>query len=165
MHQAILTSSNLSFTYKDKKRDVSPYALLNNSGVWYLLADEGGTLKHFSLRHIINLTLQDTHFTIDSKIQELIDKSNTTWINQCTKEATLQVDKRAREYFLRKKFIASSRIAAEDSHALYVECQYSYDDEILNLAKMFLPFIRILEPQALQERLEEEMRGYLEAKQ
>ena len=51
----ILNKLMIHFSYNDKPRSVNPYKLINNNGIWYLLADEEGKLKHFALSKIKNL--------------------------------------------------------------------------------------------------------------
>ncbi len=46
MSAAIIKKSPVSFEYKDKQRIVNPYKLINNDGIWYLLADENSKLKN-----------------------------------------------------------------------------------------------------------------------
>jgi len=46
---AILNHHIVSFVYNDKNRVVNPYKLINNNGMWYLLADEDEVLKNYIL--------------------------------------------------------------------------------------------------------------------
>lgn len=43
---AIIANHPIKFCYKDKNRHVNPYKLINIENIWYLLADESGTLKN-----------------------------------------------------------------------------------------------------------------------
>lgn len=159
--RAILKQHTISFTYKSTPRQANPYRLLNNNGIWYLLADESGTLKHFTFTHIKHLRLEEARFKPSQEIESILEKSSTQWINPHTQGATLQVQNSAKEYFMRKSFISNIRLDSQDSTHFYITCEYSYDDELLNLVKMFLPFIKILEPAHLQEKLNQILQDYL----
>ncbi|BAM12509.1 putative transcriptional regulator [Helicobacter cinaedi PAGU611] len=165
LSQAILKHKIAFFIYKDKKREVCPYRLLNNNGIWYLLADESGVLKHFAFSRIKSLNVKDTHFTPSQEIESMIEKSKVQWINSNPKSVKLQVQNIAKEYFMRKAFISNMRVEYEDSMYFYVVCNHSYDDEILNLVKIFLPFVKIVEPVELQEKLERILQEYLKDSQ
>lgn len=159
--RAILKQHAISFSYKSTPRQVNPYRLLNNNGIWYLLADDKGVLKHFTFTHIKQLQLCEARFTPSPEIESIVEKSSAKWVNPHTKSAALQIQNTAKEYFLRKAFISNIRLDSQDSTHFYITCEYSYDDEILNLAKMFLPYIKILEPAHLQEQLNQILQEYL----
>ena len=44
---AIVRKSPICFQYKEKRRKVNPYKLINNNGMWYLLADENNKLNSY----------------------------------------------------------------------------------------------------------------------
>lgn len=159
--RAILKQHTIHFSYKSTPRQANPYRLLNNNGIWYLLADESGTLKHFTFTHIKHLRLEEARFKPSPAIESIVEKSSAKWVNPHAKSATLQIQNTAKEYFMRKAFISNIRLDSHDATHFYITCEYSYDDEILNLAKMFLPFIIILEPAHLQKQLNQILQEYL----
>lgn len=159
---AVLRHYCVSFTYKKKKRNVKPYRLLNNNGVWYLLADDNGVLKHFTLTQITNIeTLTHAKFKPDPKLEHAILQDETIWVGTAYKEAVLEVNNNARTYFFRKNFVSKPKVIEEKAESFIVSCTFSYEDEILNVTKMFLPYIRIIAPESLQMRLCDILRDYL----
>ncbi|MDE7174675.1 MAG: WYL domain-containing protein, partial [Helicobacter sp.] len=151
------------FIYKDKLREVNPYLLVHNDGVWYLLGDEKGVLKHFTLSKITCLQILETQkFTPNQEILATISQSYTTWISQNPILVRLKINNEAREYLFRKNFLIQYRILEQTPSYFVVECSFGYAQEALNLVKLFLPFVRILSPQSLQEKLENELKEYLE---
>ena len=126
-----------------------------------MLADESGVLKHFAFSRIQGLSVKNTHFVPNQEFESMIEKSKVQWINSNPKSVKLQVQNIAKEYFMRKAFASNMCVEYEDSLCFYVVCSHSYDDEILNLVKMFLPFVRIVEPVELQEKLERILQEYL----
>ncbi len=49
---AIIKLNPIEFFYKEKHRVVNPYKLVNNEGIWYLLAEENEQLKSFTFSKI-----------------------------------------------------------------------------------------------------------------
>lgn len=161
---AILHYQCISFTYKQKQRKVNPYRLINNNGIWYLLADDNGVLKHFILTHIKQIEIiAHSNFKPNPKLEEAILKNDNIWINTETKEVTLEISNQAREYFFRKHFISKPKIIEEKEDSFIITCNFSYDDEVLNLVKAFLPFITIISPLSLKEKLFNMLQDYITA--
>ncbi len=53
------------------------------------------------------------------------------------------------------------QLRTNSSGAIF-EVSYAFKDEVINLAKMWLPAIRILEPKELQTHLENLLKTYLQ---
>ncbi len=160
LKQASCHYQTIKFTYKGKDREANPYALTHYNGVWYLLAEEREILKYFTLSKISCLNVLQG-FKPSEKIIDAINQSLTAWISQNPILVRLCISNEAREYIFRKNFLIKYKIIEESQRDFIVECHFSYEGEVLNLAKCFLPFIRILSPQSLQEKLEKELRDYL----
>lgn len=162
LSMAILHCQCVSFTYKQKKRKVKPYRLINNNGIWYLLADDNGVLKHFALVHIMQSELiAHSKFKLDPNLESTILKNENIWLNVEVKEAILEINNQAREYFFRKNFISKPKIIEEKESSFLISCTFSYDDEILNVVKLFIPFITIISPLPLQEKLFNTLQEYI----
>lgn len=159
---AILNHKILNFCYKDKKRQVKPYKLVNFRGIWYLLADENDKLKHFSLAKISKLQLRDENFVPKQSFKEQIESNPNIWLGE-NREVILSLDKRAKEYFFRKEVLSNYKIIDEDETSYTLSTQVSYEDELLNLVKQWIPYIKILAPLELKTRLEELLKAYLKS--
>lgn len=162
---AILKSVSVCFEYKDKYRNVNPYKLVNNDGIWYLLADEDNRLKTFSLSKVKDVDALD-YLKVFSPKQEFlnqISQNNINWftVDELT-EVTLKVDNKAKEYFNRKNILPNKKVIKEDSNYFTVKTKVSFDDEILKLVKYWIPYIKIVEPKYLQQKLGDELRRYSE---
>ena len=145
-------------------REVNPYILMHNEGVWYLLADENGTLKHFALSKITRLEiLQCQKFKPSEEILNTIWQSLTTWISQNPILVRLRISNEVREYLFRKNFLANYKIIEESQNYFIAECYFSYANEVFNLVKSFLPCIKILSPEGLQEELNSQLQEYLDS--
>lgn len=159
---AITRESPLHFTYNDKQRSVNPYKLINNNGIWYLLADENQTLKTYTLSKIKHLQWDfKIHFLPKIEFLNRIEKNDTNWFSKEIVEVILEVDNEARDYFLRKETLPNKKIIQQDEYKLLVSTQISYDDEILHLVKYWIPYIKIVSPLYLQEKLSNILKEYL----
>lgn len=157
---AIVRHNVLSFVYKDKNREVNPYKLINNKGIWYVLVDEGGKLKHFALSKIKNLKITKQNFTPQQEFLQQIKEDASIWLN-ATKEATIKLDKKGKDYFFRKKLFEYCEIVDEDEKYFILNVRFSYDDELLNVVKQWIPYIKIISPLELKEKLHILLQEYL----
>ena len=160
---AILRHNVLSFVYKDKdkNREVNPYKLVNNKGIWYVLADEGGKLKHFALGKIKDFQSTKQTFIPQEEILKQIKEDTSVWLN-ATKEATIKLDKKGKDYFFRKKLFEYCEIVNEDEKYFILNVRFSYDDELLNVVKQWIPYIKIISPLELKEKLHKLLQDYLD---
>lgn len=159
---AIVRHNVLSFVYKDKdkNREVNPYKLINNKGIWYVLVDEKGKLKHFALSKIKNLKITKQNFTPQQEFLQQIKEDTSVWLN-ATKEATIRLDKKGKDYFFRKKLFEYCEIVDEDEKYFILNVRFSYDDELLNVVKQWIPYIKIISPLELKEKLHILLQEYL----
>jgi predicted DNA-binding transcriptional regulator YafY len=160
---AILHHRQVTFTYHDKPRTANPYKLINKNGIWYLLADESGILKHFAFSKIQRFKVLDETFTPDPAKRQRADESGSGWVSDDPFTGEVAVDRKVQEYFLRRDLLPDQQIVRQTDTALILSTRVAYDEEILGIARYWLPHIRILSPASLQTQLEERLRGYLEA--
>ena len=158
---AVVKNRVVECEYHNKARQLSPYKLINNGGVWYLLADDAGKLKNFTLSKIQNIKIGDHTFTPKAEFVKRIEKNDTNWFSSVESEVVLEIKSEAMDYFKRKEFLPNYQIKHEDSDKIIISTLVAYDDEILRVVKYWLPFIRILEPASLRENFERLLRDYL----
>lgn len=164
---AILKSSPVSFEYKEKARVVNPYKLINNDGIWYLLADENESLKTFTFSKIKKFKWEDETkiFTPKKEFLEQIENNTLNWFTSDELiEVTLQIDNEAKEYFTRKEILSNQKILEENENYFIISTKVSYDDEILKLVKYWIPYIKIVKPLYLKEKLDSVLKEYLDIK-
>ncbi len=161
---AILQNKQIACTYKDKPRMLLPYKLVNKNAIWYLVADEDGTLKNFSFSKMADLKVLEKTFNPSSDFIETIEKSGADWISQTEIEATLEIDNTVAEYFLRRKLLPHQVVISHTDKHLMLYTKVSYEDEILNIVKYWLPHIKIISPNSLCEKLDAVLNAYLSSK-
>ena len=158
---AILEHKCLSFEYKDKARLVKPYELSHIQGIWYLIADEKGILKHFAFNKIQRIEFLNKTFTPKAEFLKQLKKKQELWLSHNPKNAVLHIKAKAKEYFLRKPLPPNFHIIKDDAQGLLVRVSFAFDDELFKFVKTWLPFVMIQEPKAMQSEFERILKGYL----
>lgn len=158
---SILNNEQIHCLYNDKKRILNPYKLVNNNGIWYLVADENGKLKTYTYSKIKKLKVLESKFTPNSEFIKIIDKDEVNWFSQDELMVTLEIDKTISEYFLRRNILSNQKILEETEDKLILSTKVSYEDEILSIVKYGLPYIKIISPNHLQKKLENMLTQYL----
>ena len=159
---AILRREFVSFIYNEKPREICPYKLINTNGIWYLLGDEDGTLKTFTFTKIRNLKRDETRkFEPNDELVKLANGKKQVWFNDEMQEVILHVKQEACEYFLRKKTLLNYEIISHEN-GLTIKVKIAYDDEILNFVRAWIPFIRIVSPARLKEKMRTTLCEYLQ---
>lgn len=164
---AIIKKSPISFYYKNKPRIANPYKLVNNNGIWYLLGDENSKLKIFTFSKIDKFKWKDNakRFEPKKEFLEQIKQNELNWFTSDELiEVVLQIDNEAKEYFTRKKILPNQKIIEENEDYFIVCTKVSYDDEILKLVKYWIPYIKIVKPKYLEEKLDIVLKDYLARK-
>ena len=159
-----IEEKTISFFYNDKSRVVNPYKLINTNGIWYLSALENNTIKTYTFSKIKSLKISSDKFIVDKNILKEIEKSEINFLSKESKEVHLKIQNSAKEYFLRKKVLSNMKIVDNTDVYFVVSTNVSFDDEILNIVKQWIPYIEILKPIELQKKLEDVLKKYLESR-
>ena len=164
---AILKSSPVEFTYKEKCRVVNPYKLVNNEGVWYLFAEENEQLKSFTFSKIKQFSWKNESkvFTPKKEFLDKISQNDTNWFSQELIEVVLEINNTAKEYFFRKDILPNKQILEQNDNYFTISTKVSYDDEILKVVKYWIPYIKIISPLYLQEKFTNILEDYIKTTQ
>lgn len=160
---AIIKNSPVNFIYSNKSRVVNPYKLINNNGIWYLLADENNQLKNFTFSKIEKFNWEDElkKFTPKKEFLEQIEKNDTNWFSKESIEVVLKINNSAKEYFLRKEILPNKKLLEQNEEYFIISTIVSYDDEILRVVKSWLPHIKIMNPLYLKDKINTILHNYL----
>ncbi|EET79423.1 transcriptional regulator (WYL domain) [Campylobacter showae] len=158
---AVIKNRIVDCEYNDKERKLKPYKLINNSGIWYLLADDEGKLKNFTPSKIKRIKIKGDTFSANAEFLKRIEKNDTNWFSDAKFKVTLEIKNEAMEYFKRKEFLPNYEVVQEEEDKIIISTEVAYDDEILRVVKYWLPFIKIVEPLNLKKKFENLLRGYL----
>ncbi len=157
---AIVKNQTINFTYKDKPRTVNPYKLVNTYGIWYLSADEDGTLKTYSFTKIKNFKNTQKIFKPNKKFVDIIEQDAAVWFSQNRVEVHLKVDISVAEYFDRRQLLPHQTIVAKHTDHYEISAVFSYKAEAIKFVRYWIPHIEILSPVTLQQELNAQLDKY-----
>jgi len=160
LNTAIILHQKLSYTYNDKNRIVEPYRLVNTAGIWYLVASENDKLKTFTITKIKNLKNTEQTFEPNKNFLKIIDENRAIWFSNEMLEVLLQVDIKVVEYFIKKQLLPYQQIIQKTKTHYVISAKVSFKEEILRIARYWIPYITILEPIGLQTKLIKQLEAY-----
>lgn len=121
---------------------------------------ESYALGKLSFEDIKNFaTLSGIKSLYPSLSKEFINQLKQNELNWFTAdkliEVTLQVDNTVKEYFTRKEILPNQKIVEQNDTHFIINTKVSYDDEILSVVKYWIPYITIVKPLYLKEKLDD----------
>ena len=172
LEKAITEKKSVAMTYhrwydesgKDKSyHDVRPLKLVVYNGFWYLLAEHEGYSKKFYLKEIKSCLNEESTFVPKQHILESMENSLNIWFSPNTEpfEVRLWLDTDAVVYFERKPIGKNQRLYKQADGTAELFVKITHTEEIYPIVKFWLPTVRILEPQEMQEEFESMLRDYL----
>jgi predicted DNA-binding transcriptional regulator YafY len=168
VERAIVARCHVSFEYVKEEESksytaVAPFKLINNKGIWYLVARDSGKLKTFSFAKIERLSRLDTRFAHDSEIDKMLKEEDGIWLGEEKKEIVFKIAREIAGYFKRRKLIANQVIEKElEDGGLIVSAKVGHANQVLPIVRYWIPHIRIISPEGLQAEMEKDIRSYLE---
>ncbi len=148
----------------EKQVEVAPYRLINHNGIWYLAASDK-RIKAWSFSRIKNLNVLEKNFDADPEILRMLDEEDSIWFSEKKTEVVLAVAPAAAIYFQRRKLVSRQVIEKElEDGSLIVSGKFAHPDQILPIARYWLPHVRIVSPVAWREQLDASLADYLEGK-
>ena len=107
------------------------------------------------------MSLQTDTFTPSNIFLKRIEENNLKWLNASAKSARILVSPKAREYFERKQVFKSYKLIKDDENGILLEVNFAFDDELLNVIKAWIPYIKIIEPKELDIKLKNILKNYI----
>ena len=140
--------------------------IVNYEGFWYLIAldSSNDALRKYYLKNIKNITLLDSHFESNEKLDTLLDNSLSIWFDHNVEpyRVTLSIAKEVVKFFQRKPISNTQKIEnIYEDGSIEVSVEITNDMEIIVLTKSWIPHIKILKPAYLQEKIEKELSQYI----
>ncbi|WP_237560238.1 WYL domain-containing protein [Ferriphaselus sp. R-1] len=168
LEQAIIARRHIAFDYSKadgikRYQAIAPFKLMNHKGIWYLAARDGDKLKTYSFAKIAALRLTDTHFEPAPSIDQRLAEEDGIWMGEEKKEIVLKISREVASYFKRRKLIANQVIEKElEDGGLILSAKVGHVNQVLPIVRYWIPNIRIISPEGLQEELERELKAYVE---
>ena len=144
---------------------VAPYRLLNQKGIWYLAAVDGGKLKTFSFSKLSNVSTLDDTFVRDAEIDSRLLQDEGIWLTERQLKVRLLVAPNVAGYFKRRRLIANQVLEEERCDgSLVLSAEVGHQNQILPIVRYWVPHIRVLEPVELQAELDAGLKAYLDGR-
>lgn len=167
LERAIVARHHIDFDYAKAEGErryegVAPYKLVNHKGIWYLAGGDGGKLKTFAFGKLANLVLRDSHFPANPDVERTLVEEDGIWLNDQKTKVVMRISSHVAGYFKRRALIANQRIERElEDGELIVSAEVGHVNQVLPIVRYWIPHIRIISPEGLQDALEKEIRDYL----
>ena len=163
---AVETKSIIKCFYNDKNREIYPLKILNLEGFWYLIVYEpiDNKIKTFHLNTIKNIEVLNTHFSFDEEKINSFDNAISAYYKPENESILVQlfIDKEVSRYVMRKPLNKSQRVLKiYDDESCDVELTITDFMEIIPTIQRYLPFIGVIEPQELKNRVKMNIDLYL----
>jgi len=141
---------------------VEPYRLLNHKGIWYLVAKEGSRVKTFAFSSVEDLLVSETTFEADPEVEKAFE-GDSLWIGAEPMEVIVSVASSVAHHFRRRPVLVNQSIVKElDDGGLLVSTRVGHENEVLPQVRYWIPHLRIVRPESLQERMVAELAAYVE---
>ncbi|NIY47514.1 helix-turn-helix transcriptional regulator [Cedecea colo] len=166
LQKAIDERRRVSFKYfkraEQQTYSVEPYQLINHNGVWYLAALHNKKMKKFTLGKISALQCTFDLFTRSADLLEELKNEESVWSNEQKFKVIIKVSSEVTEYFQRRNLVVGQVVEKVlTDGGLIISTTVSHKNEVLPVVQYWLPHLRIISPESLQQEMEAEIRGYL----
>lgn len=168
LRRAILERTKVNFSYLKPGGEirrfeaVDPYRLVNQNGIWYLLARRGDDLKTFAFTRMREIFCSAEKFTHDPVVDQEIDSNDSIWFGGQKTRVLVQVGADVAHFFERRKLLPGQTISRKKPDgSLLLVAWANHKEQVLPVVRYWVPHLRILEPVGWQEALETSMQRYL----
>ena len=163
--KAIQEHRQIGFVYKGEPRLVQPYRLIHHHGSWYLAAVRKDQLRTYRISHIqlMHATHEYPQFIPDQDIVKVVEDDDSIWFGQDKQEIILSIDSQVAFYFKQRSILPEQQIVRElGDGGLLVSSKINHDMQLLPLIRFWIPHLKIVNPERLQDEMEKGLKEYLE---
>ncbi len=163
---AVETKSIIKCLYNKKYREIYPLKILNLEGFWYLIIYEpnDNKIKTFHLNTIKNIEVLHCNFRFDEEKINSFDNAISAYYKPEKEPILVQlfIDKEVSRYVMRKPLNKSQRVLKiYDDESCDVELTITDYMEIIPTIQRYIPFIGVIEPQELIDRVRKNIEMYV----
>ena len=166
--EAILSNNTIQVRFRTDTKDIkiklNPIKIVNFDGLWYLIAiDETKKVKSYYIKNISLLKVYKATFNIPKRVEILLNNAINIWFNDNEPfKVIMQIDNSVIKYFKQKPISNTQTIIDEDEHITTIELYATSDWEIIPIVKSWIPFIKVIEPNRIHLKVQEEARKFIE---
>ena len=162
--EAIRKHQQIGFLYKSEPRVVEPYKLVHHHGCWYLAAVRKGVLRAYRLSRI-ELSPHPHEllsFKPDSTILTQLEDEESIWFGQEKQEIILTVHADVALHFQQRPLLPEQQVIKKlDDGGLLLSSRITHHTQILPLVRYWIPHLKIVSPEGLQDEMELRLKEYL----
>ena len=162
--EAIRKHQKIDFLYKGQPRVVEPYKLVHHHGCWYLAAVRKGVLRAYRLSRI-ELSPHPHEllsFKPDSTILTQLEDEESIWFGQEKQEIILTVHADVALHFQQRPLLPEQQVIKKlDDGGLLLSSRITHHTQILPLVRYWIPHLKIVSPEGLQDEMELRLKEYL----
>ncbi|MBD8008101.1 MULTISPECIES: helix-turn-helix transcriptional regulator [Acinetobacter] len=161
---AIYKRQQIELLYSDQVRIIQPYRLIHHHGIWYLAGVIQGELKTYRLSQLqqVKLVFKAESFEHDSEVLKMLTDEDSIWFGRQKQQVLVKVQPAVTVFFKERRLFPEQQIEQElESGELLISCQIRHEMQLLPLVRYWLPYVKIIEPIHFQQKLEQDLQGYL----
>ncbi len=163
---AITNRREIACTYNNKARNLYPLKILNLEGFWYLINYDVAyaEIRRYHLNTISDITLLETEFTFDEAIIEGFDNAINAFYEPHIEPFAVElfVDAKVAKYFKRKPISKTQRVLKTyHDGSCDIELYITDFMEIVPTIQRYVPYVRVIRPNALGEIVYKNLNEYL----
>ncbi|PKN19273.1 MAG: transcriptional regulator [Deltaproteobacteria bacterium HGW-Deltaproteobacteria-6] len=145
---------------------VEPYRVCFFDGFWYLVGKDlrDQQFKRYALDKIKDFKPLNKNFRcVPAQVDRMLKESGNIWFSaERNIEVVVEVDKSCAHYFRRRKVLPHQEIKQElTDGAIIVSFKVGSLDEIKNTIKVWLPNIKIIQPEELKNIFLKDMKAWI----
>ena len=146
--------------------NMEPYRVCFFDGFWYLVGKDirDQQFKRYALDKIRDFKPLNKNFRcVPAQVDRMLKESGNIWFSsERNIEVVVEVDKSCAHYFQRRKVFPHQEIKEEwTDGAIIVSFKVGSLDEIKNTIKVWLPYIKIIQPEELKNLFLKDMKTWI----
>lgn len=165
---AILNSNSIKVKYttetKSEEVKINPIKIVNFEGFWYIVAtDSNNKLKSYRIKNTTLIKVYKNTFQISKEVETILNNAISIWFSDDEPfKVTLQIDNHVAKFFKEKPISTTQKIVSENDDFLIVSVLATSDWEIIPIVKSWIPFVKVLDPIHINEKVIEEAKKYIQ---
>lgn len=164
----ILKHQEIKFQYNERTyRGMRPYRLINQSGIWYLAAEDSESeLKSFHFKKLKRICITGNYFQPRPEIHAKIEESDSIWFEGEVETVLLEIAPDISQYFKRRQILPRQSILEKKSSGhIIIETKTGNLKMLIPKIMYWIPNIRIIEPEFLKTKIETIILNYIGGKE
>ncbi len=171
IEKAIKDKTELECSYENEREGafrttIQPLKIVNYEGFWYLVALRDENVEKYYLKTLSKIKITSKTFKTDEEIEEILQNSINIWFKADIEpfEVKIYADKVATKYFKRRALPTQSIETLNQDGTMEFVVKITDEMEIIPIIKYWLPHLRVLEPEWIEEMVCGDLQEYLKLK-